>query len=554
VDLSDVTTLHSWIEAAAPQFWEGVLVNELCAENDALLADELGEYEDWLELHNAGPDSIVLEGAYLTDDLAAPAGHLLTGNLVLPPGGHLLLWADGEPAEGDRHLSFRLDDEGEAVGLFQPDGITVVDSVTYARQVADRSYARFPDGAAWSYAYVPTPGASNVEPAIERFLRLNEVLAANETVIQDGSGDFDPWLEVFNPLPVSVATGALTLTDDVAVPGKWAFPASAIGADGHLLVWADAEPPEGPFHASFALAPAGGFVGMFAPGAVVDSVTFAAQPADRSLARIPDGDGSWRLTSVPTPGAPNAEAAPVLFVNEFLADNVAVNQDETGSFEDWVEIYNPGPSPVPMGGMFLTDDLSSPTKWEFPVVSAPAGGFLLVWCDSEPGDGPLHTSFGLSKNGEEVGLFASAPQGNGLVDGRAFGPQATDRSEGRLADGGLPWVFFATPTPGATNGATSVADPPGGWAFRLGAIRPNPFALRTTVGFSVPDRGAATLTVYDVMGRRVRVLHRGIVPAGRHDVSWDGTDARGRRVGAGVYFVRLEAKAGRAVERVVLVR
>ena len=68
-----------------------------------------------------------------------------------------------------------------------------------------------------------------------------------------------------------------------------------------------------------------------------------------------------------------------LFINEIMADNDAIieDPDEAGAFEDWVEVYNPGTAAVDQGGMYLTDDVSDPTQWQFPVGSSiAAGGFL----------------------------------------------------------------------------------------------------------------------------------------------------------------------------------
>ncbi|MGH2570167.1 MAG: FlgD immunoglobulin-like domain containing protein, partial [bacterium] len=60
--------------------------------------------------------------------------------------------------------------------------------------------------------------------------------------------------------------------------------------------------------------------------------------------------------------------------------------------------------------------------------------------------------------------------------------------------------------------------------------------------------------VFDVAGRHVVTLEEGIRPAGRHRAAWDARDARGRRVGAGVYFWRLEADAGTISRRLIVVR
>jgi hypothetical protein len=153
-----------------------------------------------------------------------------------------------------------------------------------------------------------------------------------------------------------------------------------------------------------------------------------------------------------------------LFINEFMADNETTIQDpdEIGEYPDWVELYNPGPFAVDLGGMHLTDDLDEPTQWPIPAgVSIGAGETLIFWADGDTGQGPLHASFKLSKSGEEIGLFDTAEFAYAAIDTVAFGSQTTDVSEGRLADGAGCWVICDVPTPGASNGLLFDGEPDG---------------------------------------------------------------------------------------------
>lgn len=77
--------------------------------------------------------------------------------------------------------------------------------------------------------------------------------------------------------------------------------------------------------------------------------------------------------------------------------------------------------------------------------------------------------------------------------------------------------------------------------FSLLAARPNPFRADCALAFTLPRAERATLAVFEVTGRRVATLFDSVAERGHHDVSWDGRDAHGSAVGAGVYFVRLEA-------------
>lgn len=89
---------------------------------------------------------------------------------------------------------------------------------------------------------------------------------------------------------------------------------------------------------------------------------------------------------------------------------------------------------------------------------------------------------------------------------------------------------------------------------RLLANYPNPFNPSTTIAYEV-DRGVdMSLAVYDTQGALVRVLERGRAAAGRSETRWDGTNAQGRRVASGVYFVRLAAGGAVDTGRLVLLK
>ncbi len=113
-------------------------------------------------------------------------------------------------------------------------------------------------------------------------------------------------------------------------------------------------------------------------------------------------------------------AAPV--ITEIMAANDAAVFDEDGDASDWLEIFNPDPAAVDLGGWSLTDNAANPAKWTFPagIVLEP-GAFLRVWASSKNRmDDPaaLHTSFALSADGEYLALV---PPGGG-APASAFDP------------------------------------------------------------------------------------------------------------------------------------
>lgn len=76
---------------------------------------------------------------------------------------------------------------------------------------------------------------------------------------------------------------------------------------------------------------------------------------------------------------------------------------------------------------------------------------------------------------------------------------------------------------------------------RIVSSQPNPFRSETTIRTEILSAGEVSVQVYDVSGRSVRTLFRGVRPAGRFEFVWDGRDGQGHPVSAGMYFVRLSA-------------
>jgi len=142
---------------------------------------------------------------------------------------------------------------------------------------------------------------------------------------------------------------------------------------------------------------------------------------------------------------------PALVINEFMASNDTTIADTSGEFADWVEIYNPSDEAVDLAGMTFSDgDDASVMPTGFPdITTIPAGGFIFVWFDKDPDEGPLHINAKLSDGGESVILFDT--DGTTVIDSIDFGEQFTDVSTGRFPDSSDTWDLTVTPTPGAAN-------------------------------------------------------------------------------------------------------
>jgi hypothetical protein len=154
--------------AVAPAVAGGsVVINELMASNLTHSADPQGQFDDWIELYNAGAEPVDVAGLYLTDDASEPRKWRIPAGdpalTTIPAQGFLVIWADGDTGDSGLHADFGLSAEGDEVALFDSDGVTRLDRVKFGRQLNDLSYGRYPDGADdLRLMVMPTPGESNV--------------------------------------------------------------------------------------------------------------------------------------------------------------------------------------------------------------------------------------------------------------------------------------------------------------------------------------------------------------------------------------------------------
>ena len=137
-----------------------IIINEFMADNSITIAGPDGNSPDWIELFNSGTETVDLSGMYLTDDLTDPTCWQFPEDTTIKAGEYMIVWADTNGGEG--YASFSLNANGEEIGLFASDGITLIDSVPYTKQLQDVSYGRDPnDNSVWDYLPTATPGSAN---------------------------------------------------------------------------------------------------------------------------------------------------------------------------------------------------------------------------------------------------------------------------------------------------------------------------------------------------------------------------------------------------------
>ncbi|MCH8569671.1 MAG: CotH kinase family protein [Balneolales bacterium] len=140
-----------------------LLINEFQSSNGSTIADEDGDFEDWIEILNTGPEPVNLSGYGLSDDPERPYRWIFPPK-TLDSGAFLLVWASGKNRrvpQAPLHTNFSISASGEALSITSPSG-AVVDVIPPVEVPRDISNGRFPDGSTnFVFFDEPTPGSSN---------------------------------------------------------------------------------------------------------------------------------------------------------------------------------------------------------------------------------------------------------------------------------------------------------------------------------------------------------------------------------------------------------
>ena len=382
-------------------------------EPDSIAFNELHSTgnPDWIELYNYGNADVNLEGWKVFDSplnmYTLPAGH------IVKPGNFLILHCDDQGV--GLNLPFKLSSQGESLTIQRPDG-KVIDQIVFPAMDGE-TYARFPDGqGTWQITGFATKNESNGDRPISSFKSYGytpEIPLVGDEInfnleISDASNVSNVEM-VYRVENATDVTLIMTSGDNI----NYTATVPALSADGELYYY-------------FKLTDTNGLEVFLPDDALVD-------PYDMT---ITSGD------------------VPNLVINEILASNVEnlAVPDGVDEYDDWIEIYNAGSTPVDMGRFYFSDS-EDPFDDRIPgddpdKTTIQPGGYLLFWADSDTEQGANHLKFRLSIDGETLSLYYKDGR---LIDSHTFGVQTSDVSEGRSLDGGDTWIKFNTPTPGESN-------------------------------------------------------------------------------------------------------
>jgi len=432
---TDITVNRSIIPAAYHGFGEGN------TDEDPRLADPDGGDYGLLP----GSPALGSGPAGLDKGAMVPGGASIGG---MPPAitaaTDAVLWVAGP---GVTHYKFRLD------GAVDWSDIVPVETPVQLAGLTDGGHTVAVIGRSAAGDWQDEGDAATVSWTVDTSLphvRINEVLAVNTSAVEH-EGAFPDLVELYNDAAQAIDLAGMGLSDDPSQPARYVFPAGTTIEPGqHLVLYADGMMGGSGIRLPFSLDGRGEGVYLYDSaqrgGGLLDAVEFGPQAADLSIGRIVPG-GPWMLTQ-PTFGAANTvqrTGDPAgLKINEWLASGRVRFAD------DFVELYNPDPLPVPLAGLFLTDDpVARRDKHEIaPLSFIAGGGHTTFTADNDPEAGPDHLAFRLSAEKELIGLYDA---GRNEIDKVFYFSQTTDVSQGRLPDGGTDYEFFLLPSPGLPN-------------------------------------------------------------------------------------------------------
>jgi hypothetical protein len=137
-----------------------IVINELMAVNASTMADDAGEYDDWIELYNKGNETVDLTGYYITDNDWNLTKFEIPAGTVIASDSYLILWADEDGLQSPLHANFKLSSSGESITLLNSEGL-IADQVTYTQQAEDVAFARNPNGTGSFVLQLPTFSSNN---------------------------------------------------------------------------------------------------------------------------------------------------------------------------------------------------------------------------------------------------------------------------------------------------------------------------------------------------------------------------------------------------------
>ena len=374
-----------------------LIISEICAKNDTIIADGEGRHRDYIELFNNG-ETVNLSGLMITD-----------GKGVSQPFGDIVL------AAGEYLVVFVADDlTGFALGAAGGDQIQLLDAhgniLTQANTVAMAAdqVLLYADGS-YTLSYDASPGFPNDEAGVSQFrygleetdpkLVFSELLIDNSLALPDENLLYSDVVELQNISAEAVDLSNYYLSDSIDSRMRYRLPQITLEPGEYVLIWCDRGnyvSEDGHIHADFAISQ-GETLYLTDVNDRHVSLIAVTCGEDSSLSRREDGSYAAGAVSL---GYPNDEEGIMAFqrsrlyadaplvINEVLLSSAGISYN--GGFYDVVELLNRSDAIVNTAGWYLSDG-GDPFEYALPEQDLAPGEYMLILCNSAT------TGFSLSK-------------------------------------------------------------------------------------------------------------------------------------------------------------
>ncbi|MFC1550283.1 lamin tail domain-containing protein [Candidatus Neomarinimicrobiota bacterium] len=497
-------------ENAIPDY-SVLVINEFLSTNESNLTDEYDEYEDWIEIYNGGQYPVDIGGLYISDDFTDPLLYKIpitnTNQTTIQPNEHILIWADRDPEQGVLHTNFRLEANGEQLGLFQllNNDTIFIDTINFTIQTVDISFGRIADGdSEWKQFNIPTPDKPNTM-----------------------EGNFDKGLLLVNGVSIDVYGEQI----------KAAYNSRAFHGKYPISFWDCLEEPDSEY--PYALpAPLGH-----------GPIPFDIMSQFSTIIWIGNNYGgdhfSWKFSPIKEYLQAGGNLILLsrmghVFIDEELKEYMGI--DWTYTSEPVIQNYqatHPGLIDIDITG---SQSLSS----LFRII--PTGEeATLLFLETQTWDRPqglgvwFKPKFGGAYRAKNGGQFV-------FISGR---PYRFDNNDLRSNIEFILENFFnekERQNLGKMTSSMVITE------FRLGDNYPNPFNPVTMINYDVPYESKVLIKIHNILGQEVRTLLNEVQSMGSKIVLWDGTDNSRIPVSSGVYFYSINTDNFTRTKKMLLLR
>lgn len=458
-----------------------IQLSEVMAKNNGTLADNDGEYPDWIEIHNASDQAVSLKNYGLTDDVQEKSKFRFP-EMTIEAGEYLVVYASGKnyvDAENKIvHLPFSINAQEEDVYLYDPNAKEL--GHVAIRNIPENTSCGMNEEGETVYFQTPTPGAANSASYVPSIsdqpggtadlpLQISEYATKDSITLADEDGEFVSWVEVHNTSDQEISLQGVCLTDDPSDSRKWSFPAISLAPNGYLVVYLSGKSKnyqtDANLHASFVLSGKESELALFtADGKKIDSCAVKDLTSNLSYGRSSEDPNTWLFYAKPTPGKANtstgfAEIESARYpknkstvISEAAAVNTTGVKASDGQTYDFIELHNPTDKPVSLKGCRLSTKQDPAQYKSLPDIQIPAGGYQVIYCGDvdkyNSRTNEIFMDMGVNRYGEHIYLLDA----DGLViDDLQTGRLEDQVSSGRISDTDPLVYYLDSQTPGKAN-------------------------------------------------------------------------------------------------------